>query len=94
MTRAVLIVAGAVVVPALAALWWWGRHRGIGVWRAALTVLFGLYLAVILARTGERPGGAHGGRVRERPPATAQPAGRPDRGRSRGRRDQEGVMRS
>lgn len=81
-----------VVLLVLFALWVWGRWRGIGLWRAAVAVLFGLYLALVLACTGERPGGTHGGLRRDRSASYSMPAGRPERGRSRDRR--KGVMHS
>jgi hypothetical protein len=82
-----LMVVVSVVLLVLVALGLWGRHRGIGLWRAVVAVLFGLYLIVVLTCTGERPGGAHGGLRRDRPPTQSQPAGRPEPGRSRDRRE-------
>jgi hypothetical protein len=83
---AVLAILASVVLVVLA-LWVWGRRRGIGLWRAAVTLAFGLYLAVVVARTGERPGGAHGGLLRDRPQTYSRPAGRPEQGRTRDRRE-------
>jgi hypothetical protein len=82
-----LLIFVSVVLAVVLAVWTWGRRRGIGLWRAAVAVLFGLYLALVLARTGERPGGAHGGLRRDRPTSCSQPAGRPERGRTRNRRE-------
>jgi hypothetical protein len=89
---AVPLVVASTVALALLAAGIWGRRRGIGTWRAVVVVLFGLYLALVLALTGERPGGAHGGLRRDRPQTFSQPAGRPEKGRTRDRR--KGVMPS
>lgn len=81
------MIVVSVVLAVVLAVWVWGRRRGIGLWRAAISVLFGLYLALVLARTGERPGGTHGGLRRDRPPSYSRPAGRPEKGRTRDRRE-------
>jgi hypothetical protein len=88
-----LILLCVVPLCGVVALWWWGRRRGIGLWRAVVTVLFGLYLALVLARTGERPGGTHGGLRRDRPATSySQPAGRPEKGRARNRRERSDAL--